>query len=146
HHPRLQRLRLRPRRVPLNHAPARRDQPQDPARRRKAPRRRDPAHLHGSPVYRLRHARLWLRPHQPRKAIPAGGSRMTETASTDLIVSLPSVPNIATFTDEKEFDKLYEAILKKIDEHKPDVSTKEGRAEIKSLAYKIARTKTALDN
>lgn len=67
------------------------------------------------------------------------------TASTDLIVSLPAVPNVATFTDEKEFDKLYDAILKKIDEHKPDVSTKKGRDEIASLAYKVARTKTALD-
>lgn len=67
------------------------------------------------------------------------------TATTDLIVSLPAVPNVATFTDEKEFDKLYDAILKKIDEHKPDVSTKKGRDEIASLAYKVARTKTALD-
>lgn len=67
------------------------------------------------------------------------------TASTDLIVSLPAVPNVATFADEKEFDKLYDAILKKIDEHKPDVSTKKGRDEIASLAYKVARTKTALD-
>jgi hypothetical protein len=70
---------------------------------------------------------------------------MTEAISTDLIVSLPAVPNVATFTDEKEFDKLYDAILKKIDEHKPDVSTKKGRDEIASLAYKVARTKTALD-
>ncbi|MDE3791724.1 hypothetical protein I7G86_13885 [Sinorhizobium meliloti] len=66
--------------------------------------------------------------------------------STDLIISLPSVPNVATFTDEAEFDKLFEAILKKVDEHKPDVSTKKGREEIKSLAHKIAKTKVALDN
>jgi hypothetical protein len=65
--------------------------------------------------------------------------------STDLIISLPSVPSVATFTDEAEFDKLYDAILKKVDEHKPDVSTKKGRDEIKSLAFKIAKTKVALD-
>ena len=67
------------------------------------------------------------------------------TETTDLIISLPSVPSVATFTDEKEFDKLYDAILKKVDEHKPDVSTKKGRDEIKSLAFKIAKTKVALD-
>jgi hypothetical protein len=70
---------------------------------------------------------------------------VSDSASTDLIISLPSVPSVATFTDEKEFDKLYDAILKKVDEHKPDVSTKKGRDEIKSLAFKIAKTKVALD-
>ncbi len=65
--------------------------------------------------------------------------------STDLIISLPSVPSVATFTDEAEFEKLYDAILKKVEEHKPDVSTKKGRDDIASLAYKVARTKTTLD-
>lgn len=68
-----------------------------------------------------------------------------ESASTDLIVSLPAVPNVATFTDEAEFDKLYHAILQKVKEHVPDTSTKKGRDEIKSLAHKIAKTKVALD-
>lgn len=68
-----------------------------------------------------------------------------QAISTDLIVSLPSVPNVATFTDEKEFDKLYDAILKKVKEHVPDVTTKTGRDAIASLAYKVAKTKVALD-
>lgn len=67
------------------------------------------------------------------------------STSTDLIVTLPAVPNVATFTDEAEFDKLYSAILEKVVEHKPDVSSKKGRDEIKSLAFKIAKTKVALD-
>lgn len=70
---------------------------------------------------------------------------MSDTASTDLIIALPSVPSVATFTDDKEFDKLYDAILKKVGEHNPDVSTKKGRDEIKSLAHKIAKTKAELD-
>ena len=70
---------------------------------------------------------------------------MSEAASTDLIIALPSVPSVATFTDEKEFDKLYDAILQKVKAHVPDVSTKKGRDEIKSLAHKIAKTKVALD-
>lgn len=68
-----------------------------------------------------------------------------ELASTDLIVSLPAIPNVATFTDDAEFDKLYDAILQKVKEHVPDVSSKKGRDEIKSLAHKIAKTKVALD-
>ena len=68
-----------------------------------------------------------------------------QAVTTDLIISLPSVPNVATFTDEKEFDKLYDAILRKVNEHVPDVSTKAGRDAIKSLAHKIAKTKVALD-
>jgi hypothetical protein len=70
---------------------------------------------------------------------------LEQVASNDLIISLPSVPSVATFTDDKEFDKLYEAILNKVAEHKPDVSTKKGRDEIASLAYKVAKTKVALD-
>ncbi len=71
--------------------------------------------------------------------------QVVETGTTDLIITLPAVPNVKTFTDEKEFDKLYDAILKKVNEHKHDVSTKKGRDEIKSLAHKTAKTKVALD-
>lgn len=71
---------------------------------------------------------------------------MSDASSSDLIIKLPAIPNVATFTDEKEFDKLYDAIEKKVKEHVPDVSTKTGRDAIKSLTYKVARTKTALDN
>ncbi|WP_322885492.1 hypothetical protein U8C32_09435 [Sinorhizobium medicae] len=67
------------------------------------------------------------------------------STSTDLIITLPAVPNVSTFTDEAEFNKLFEAIQEKVDEHKPDVSTKKGRDEIKSLAHKLAKTKVALD-
>lgn len=70
---------------------------------------------------------------------------MSTEVSTDLIINLPAVPSVATFTDEAEFDKLYDAILKKVNEHKHDVSTKKGRDEIKSLAHKISKTKVALD-
>jgi len=71
---------------------------------------------------------------------------MSDASSSDLIIKLPAVPNVATFTDEKEFDKLYDTIFKKVKEHVPDVSTKTGRDAIASLAYKVARTKTTLDN
>ncbi|AII27762.1 hypothetical protein B9J07_12855 [Sinorhizobium sp. LM21] len=67
------------------------------------------------------------------------------TTSTDLIIALPVKADVATFTDEKAFEDLYEKIVKKVGEHVPDVSTKAGRDAIASLAYKVARTKTTLD-
>lgn len=68
-----------------------------------------------------------------------------ESTSTDLIIKLPAVPDVATFTDPDEFEKLYSKITEAVKDHKPDVSTKTGRDAIASLAYKVARTKTALD-
>ncbi|MDX0106615.1 hypothetical protein GOL82_29030 [Sinorhizobium medicae] len=67
------------------------------------------------------------------------------STSTDLIISLPVKADVVTFTDEKAFEDLYDRIVKKVSEHVADVSTKKGRDEIKSLAFKIARTKTTLD-
>jgi hypothetical protein len=69
-----------------------------------------------------------------------------ELASTDLVIKLPAVMTAETFTDDKEFEKLYANILEAVKKHKPDVSTAVGREAIASLAYKVARTKTALDN
>lgn len=48
------------------------------------------------------------------------------------------------FTNDAEFEKLYASVKEAVDAHVPDVSTKEGRDAIKSLAFKVARTKTAL--
>lgn len=70
---------------------------------------------------------------------------MSTEVSTDLIISLPAVPSVATFTDEAEFENLYDTILKKVNEHKHDVSTRNGRDEIKSIAHKISKTRVALD-
>lgn len=67
-----------------------------------------------------------------------------EIASTDLVIKLPAVMTAETFTDDKEFEKLYAKVKEAVDKHVPDVSTKTGRDAIASLAYKVARTKTEL--
>jgi len=51
----------------------------------------------------------------------------------------------AIFTN-KGIDPLLEDIKKRVADFKPDISTDDGRQEIKSFAYKIARSKTALDD
>lgn len=69
-----------------------------------------------------------------------------QSTTTDLIIKLPNTPDVATFTDPDQFEVLYSKILDAVKNHVPDVTTKTGRDAIASLAYKVARTKTALDN
>lgn len=67
-----------------------------------------------------------------------------QVTSTDLIIKLPAVMTAETFTDDKEFEKLFAKVQEEVAKHTPDVSTATGRQAIASLAYKVARTKTAL--
>lgn len=69
---------------------------------------------------------------------------MSTEVSTDLIIKLPAAMTAATFTDDAEFEKLYSQVKEAVDRHVPDLSTKGGRDAIASVAYKVARTKTAL--
>lgn len=45
-----------------------------------------------------------------------------------------------------KIDKVLFEIMTRVDEFVPDMSTEKGRAEIKSFAYKIAQTKTGIDD
>lgn len=67
-----------------------------------------------------------------------------QVTSTELIIKLPAVMTAETFTDDKEFEKLFAKVQEEVAKHTPDVSTAFGRQAIASLAYKVARTKTAL--
>ena len=69
------------------------------------------------------------------------------TDSSDLIVPIDLTPAkaVAMFTEDKEFDELFAKIKAQTDSFEPDLSTVKGRDAIKSLAYKVTRTKTALD-
>lgn len=53
---------------------------------------------------------------------------------------------VAILTTPEKFDDLIGRIRKEVDEFVPDLTTKKGRDAIKSLAYKVVRTKTALDD
>ena len=68
---------------------------------------------------------------------------------TDLIVmegiNLPVPSEVAKKINEG-FNTVYTKIEAEIKGHKPDVTTKTGRKTIASLAYKISRTKTGLDD
>lgn len=67
-----------------------------------------------------------------------------QAVATDLIIKLPAVMTAETFTDDKEFEKLFAKVQEEVSKHTADVSSVTGRQAIASLAYKVARTKTAL--
>ncbi len=73
---------------------------------------------------------------------------MSEVATTEQRgVALFVHPNpVAVLLQPEQFDKFYEDIRAEVSRHVPDTSTAKGRGEISSLAYKVARTKTFLDD
>ncbi|QBX34616.1 hypothetical protein E4191_07740 [Paracoccus liaowanqingii] len=69
---------------------------------------------------------------------------MTPTPGTGLM--LPAGTDLAAlFKDGAKIDPLIAMIETEVRAHVPDTSTNKGREAIKSLAYKVSRSKTALD-
>lgn len=62
-------------------------------------------------------------------------------------LALPSGMNVAAvFSEPKNIDPLIKKIRDEVSQHVPDLTTEKGRKEIASLAYKVSRSKTALDD
>jgi hypothetical protein len=61
------------------------------------------------------------------------------------IALIVSETPVVVLTDEKRRAEFYAHIQAEVDSFTPDISTATGRAAIKSLAFKITRTKTAID-
>ena len=69
---------------------------------------------------------------------------MTETAE---LIALPAKETaLAVFSAPMGLDPYLAKIKEELDAFVPDVSTKKGRDAIASIAYKVAKGKTALDN
>lgn len=66
------------------------------------------------------------------------------TAPSDAITLINDNP-IAAFTDEVAYSEFYAKVKAEVAAHVPDLSTDRGRKEIASLAYKVTRSKTAID-
>src|SRR5690349_4163456 len=62
----------------------------------------------------------------------------------DLVVMATANP-LAIFTDREQFSQFYQKIKAETDQHVPDVSTKKGRDEIRSLARRVTKAKTTLE-
>lgn len=61
------------------------------------------------------------------------------------IVALVEANPVVVLTDKRKFSEFYEGMKAECDAHVPDLTTEKGRKAIASLAYKVARTKTAID-
>ena len=67
------------------------------------------------------------------------------TATTE-VVTVAKENALQVFSAEQGLDPYLAKIRQEIDGFVPDVSTAKGRKEIASIAYKVAQSKTALDN
>lgn len=68
----------------------------------------------------------------------------SETASNSIAIIVAQNPAIV-LVDQGKRDDLYAHIKREVEAHVPDLTTAKGRDAIKSLAFKITRTKTAID-
>lgn len=68
------------------------------------------------------------------------------TESTEIAVLPPRESAITVYSSANGLDPYLAHIRAEIDAFVPDVTTKKGRDAIASIAYKVAKSKTALDN
>jgi len=68
-----------------------------------------------------------------------------EQESTAIEVVIAQTPSVALL-DPKQKEELYAFLEREIDAFVPDLSTETSRKQIASLAYKVSRTKTAIDD
>lgn len=68
------------------------------------------------------------------------------TETTEVALLPPKESALQVYSTPQGLDPYLAKIKAELDEFKPDVSTKKGRDAIASIAHKVARGKTALDN
>lgn len=66
------------------------------------------------------------------------------TPQTALVAQVNENPGLVLL-DRERFNQFYEAIKAETDKLVPDLTTEKGRKEIASMAFKVAKTKTAID-
>lgn len=74
---------------------------------------------------------------------------MTDTTTTDTpatAIALVLANPVLAFTEAERADQFLTAIAAEVHAHVPDVTTAKGRDAIKSLAFKVVKSKTALDD
>lgn len=64
---------------------------------------------------------------------------------TDIVALVEATP-VLVLTDKQKFSDFYEAMKAECDALQIDLATEKGRKAIASMAYKVARTKTAIDD
>lgn len=70
---------------------------------------------------------------------------MTEATNNKTLIPIEKVNAIELFTQDGPLDELLKKIKQAVVGHVPDLSTNQGRKLIASTAYKVARSKTTID-
>lgn len=65
---------------------------------------------------------------------------------SNAVAIFESVNAVEVLQHPAKFDKFYDDIKRETDAHETDLTTERGRKAVASLAYKVARTKTAIDD
>ena len=81
---------------------------------------------------------------QALRAIAPTEETNDNAPSTDIVVAVAANPGLVLL-DRQRFDQFYEAIKEETDKLVPDLTTEKGRAAIKAMAFKVTKTKTAID-
>jgi len=68
----------------------------------------------------------------------------TAVAGNDIVAAVTQEPQIVLL-DQEKFDQFYERMKAETDKVDADVLTPKGRDEIRSMAYRVTRSKTAID-
>ena len=63
----------------------------------------------------------------------------------DNIIATVSANPVSVLIDEKTYSQFFQSMKEEIDAFMPDLSTAKSRAEIAAMAYKVTRSKTAID-
>ncbi len=77
-------------------------------------------------------------------ALKAIETNDNDAPGTDIMVAVNDNPGLVLL-DRRRFEQFYEAIKAETDKLVPDLTTEKGRAAIASMAFKVAKTKTAID-
>lgn len=70
---------------------------------------------------------------------------IAEKPATSIVAQVEATP-ILVLTDKEKFSDFYKAMKAECDALEIDLETEKGRKAIASMAYKVARTKTAIDD
>lgn len=71
-------------------------------------------------------------------------TKIEPAGSTDIVTIVSQNPGIVLL-DREKFNQFYERMKAETDKLVPDTSTKKGRDEITAMAFKVTRTKTAIE-
>jgi colicin import membrane protein len=65
-------------------------------------------------------------------------------SGTDIVLQVSEDPGLVLL-DRERFNQFYEAVKEETDKLVPDLTTEKGRSAIASMAFKVTKTKTAID-